>query len=1249
MKLKRLFSVILAITIVLQLCPAVSFAAGNGDEVTRTLEIRTDMVHDNPGATPYITEYDDVEFLARRGLTGKVFFLSESAHLAIDWQDYDKNIFPEGSDGYNWVQQKKQEYTQKYKEAKEAGLKVYFMMDFVSLPNSMKTLYGDQILTNNKIDINKAKTKEVLTEMVREIFTEFPDLDGIYPRYGESYVGYYSGYHFGNNPIAVSGTKANDHVTLLNFFRDEVCDKYGKEVVYRTWSTETGDGSFTTSPSLYLEITNQVEPHENLYIAIKHTAGDFWRNYTFNQTIGIGNHQQIIEIQCAREYEGKGAHPNYIAGGVINGFPEYEWQMSDDEAQCLRDVVNCKDSKVVGIWTWSRGGGWGGPYVNGEEGQPDGSELWCDLNAYVLHKWAQDTSQSDEDLVKQYAKEELGMSNSDAETFLQIALKSADAVLYGKATNSAPMLEVNWMRDSSINSSLFNNCVNTMYANREVDGSYTKLNERRYSVSLWTEMVELAATLDDSLGCKDFIEVTCEYGLDLYSITERLFTAAILSQEMKLTGARNVSALQAVASEYDALWADWEALFNNNDFCPTLYGRSGFDNIMANYRYSISSPSVISLAVGDTSSVGVSVSPYSISDIRYSSTNEAVATVSDDGTVTAVGNGITRIEMVTADGMLSASTMVCVDPNGGIVKESIYTDDFEDYTVNEKLDWPMNVTTDKQYLTVTDDSNNKVLTVVSSAIGGGTSGYHTQTFPAATGNVITEFDMAVKNTNSGYFFLCDSNGKIITQVDFRGDGIYVDIGGSVKKISSLPYNAGEWYHIKIESDTDNKLFTISVNDTDPVSYNFREAAVNVGMIKVGLNRNSANTVYYDNIDIYTLKAKNVDITAEQVASTITSVVVNNTDTTLSLPTVPEGYSIEIYSSSDKSLIALDGRLKLSTSENIVDLVFKITRLSDSTSATTSAIRVNLPIISLENIAPEGTGVCDDPNSAWYNTSSGLKERPATLLNDGIIGSGQPWSYYNTSANGNNFPNVDENGVDYAWVGIEFDGLYMFNQVKIYWSTNEYGHSDRRLEYSVDSETWIDITDSIEEDNVIDSSMRSTIETYTLETEVKAKFVRVYMENCTSQYPPNIWEMEIYGQKDFVMLGAQTKVQDESTGEYKLRFVTAINTDYFTVKGQQISATDIAEIGTLLVRADSGISDITLNNNDNGIKRLPATYLCNVYADNDGIYTFTAALTNIGSDKLDTEYTARAYMILDDGTVYYTDPITRSVSGDPNLK
>ena len=554
----------------------------NNDSYTRSLSVITDMVHDNPGEDPWVTQYDDCGFLSGRGYTGKVFFLSEAAQLAIDWQEYDKDVFPKNSVSYNWVKRKKAELHQKYGEAKESGLKVYFMMDFISLPTKMKTLYGNDIMTGGKIDINKPKTQEIIKEMMREIFTEFTELDGFYLRYGESYVGYYSPYHFGNNPIAVSGTKAADHTTLLKLFREEVCEKYGKDVIYRTWSTEVGENSFTTSKNLYLQITDAVEPHENLYIAVKHTAGDFWRNYTFNQTIGIGKHQQIIEIQCSREYEGKGAYPNYIAGGVINGFPEYKWQMNASQNKSLRDVVNCENSLVVGIWTWSRGGGWGGPYTNGTQ-NPNGDELWSDLNAYVLTQWAKDTSKTDTYLVKCYAKDILGMNETDAENFVRLAELSADAVLYGIGTNSSPVLNQLWTRDASVNRDNFVANANTIFKNKKGD-LYPKLEERRKAVQLYEQMMEIADSFDDSLQKKDYITITTRYGYYFFSICERMYTAAISYLEYNHNGTHTPAEINAIIDEAYDLLAAWEKLYADEPMCPTLYNRSDFTTILEQYR-----------------------------------------------------------------------------------------------------------------------------------------------------------------------------------------------------------------------------------------------------------------------------------------------------------------------------------------------------------------------------------------------------------------------------------------------------------------------------------------------------------------------------------------------------------------------------------------------------------------------------------------------------------------------------------------
>lgn len=58
--------------------------------------------------------------------------------------------------------------------------------------------------------------------------------------------------------------------------------------------------------------------------------------------------------------------PNYVMSGVIEGFPEMSHPMG------LKDIV--KKPQLKGLWTWTRGGGWWGPYIHG-------NEQWVDLHA----------------------------------------------------------------------------------------------------------------------------------------------------------------------------------------------------------------------------------------------------------------------------------------------------------------------------------------------------------------------------------------------------------------------------------------------------------------------------------------------------------------------------------------------------------------------------------------------------------------------------------------------------------------------------------------------------------------------------------------------------------------------------------------------------------------------------------------------------------------------------------------------------
>ncbi len=567
------------------------------DKTTRKDLFVHDMVHNNPGELQYESSYNSPEFLKNRGYDGKCFDLFNCAQYALLWDNiakkYNKSpVFLEGSEARKWVLDCKNRLTKLYDEAHKRGLDVCCHMDIIVFPIELIRLFPEVLNDNGKINIALSITKSLIEDMFDELFEEFPYLEGIYVRYGETYTGTQFGapYHTGNNPI-LDGN--NDyHVLLMNYLREIVCEKHQRKVFYRTWSYINGIGfdPFQYDPDIYLKISNQVPPHDMFYTCIKHTTKDFHRCSRFNQSLNCGQHNQVVEVQCAREYEGKGAYPNYIAGGVINGFEEDKWTAEDEKNRCLRDIINVSDSKIKGVWTWSRGGGWGGPYIigkngiSGEDVIENGSELWCDLNAYVVSQWAKDTSKSDRYYVLKFATEQLKMSKKDSLIFYEICTLSARAVLLGKACcNNDVAWDMEWTRDQNINpTKLLLNVQNIIDANITEEMLWWK----KQSVELWKQIVELSEQISSG-NCIDYIKITCKYGYYLYSIYETMYKANIYNKINK--------DYSLVINEYDNLWKDFIELKENKKECPTLFNKSGrkyivgyncyaFDDVIDNLR-----------------------------------------------------------------------------------------------------------------------------------------------------------------------------------------------------------------------------------------------------------------------------------------------------------------------------------------------------------------------------------------------------------------------------------------------------------------------------------------------------------------------------------------------------------------------------------------------------------------------------------------------------------------------------------------
>eukprot|EP01045_Picozoa_sp_COSAG04_P006826 COSAG04_NODE_343_length_16235_cov_7.800570_2_plen_504_part_00 len=426
-----------------------------------------------PGRSPVASQFHDPHLLASWGFTHVAYSAVETAATYSWLPATSRPVFSAPAEA--WRASMAAGLQLQLEDAAAAGLRPLCQMDMFVLPSDLFAQHADQLIdpSTGLISLSRSFTRTVISGLLGEVFEHFPLLAGLVIRVGElSLLDYpYHNVKPRSHPPATltlratttpppsparllpspppthlrysywQGTYAVDHdapidisqqqkqyVALLQFLREEVAVKRNRTLVFRTWDT----AGFTPddpprmhgNQSYYVAVTDQIEPHPSMYFSIKHTMLDFWRRVRFNPTIGIGHHAQVVEAEMAREYEGNGAYPNYVAGGLIEGFPEFAG--TETAGQGLATAMASPGSVVRGVWTWARGGGWYGPYVL--------SELSPALNVFVVSQWfrakiERRTPPAPAALVDRFVTEIAQLPTNAAGLFAAIADNSTLAVL----------------------------------------------------------------------------------------------------------------------------------------------------------------------------------------------------------------------------------------------------------------------------------------------------------------------------------------------------------------------------------------------------------------------------------------------------------------------------------------------------------------------------------------------------------------------------------------------------------------------------------------------------------------------------------------------------------------------------------------------------------------------------------------------------------------------------------------------------
>ena len=527
-----------------------------------------DMVQNNPGDAMGFQESKYTDSATQKGLgfTGVVTTGENSISLAVNYSSVLPGgwVFPEGSPRTAWLTEYQTMLRDWSSGVTSNGLGTFFFTDLLVLPKAIteNATYTDQVMTNGLIDFNKPLTKQLMIAQFTEMFALYPATEGIVVRTGETYV-YENPFHVGNSPIKTAGpTKTEQQkawADFITFLRDEVCVKLGKTVLFRTWDNFDG---WTSSSEYYLAVMSQVAPHDNLYISIKHTAGDFYRNMAFNHQLGVGEHAQIVEVECQREYEGKGAFPNYVMNGVINGFSEMSTKMG------LQNLIP-SNPLVKGVWTWSRGGGWWGPYIKG-------NELWIDLHVATVSKWfTEDGAVSEKDIFKQhacpYALPGAGGPNSHGcDLLYNISLLSAEAMLYSHYCPEVAGKCWGWTRDDRLGGlSQVGGAFKAILDEKKVNES---LANKALSVKLWGEISAISKTLHAIVMASNdtknglFLKNSVMYGKTFAEIIESGWKIMLLGTE----GGHD-DEVAAEIERYDMLWSVYLSYRLVTKAMPSLY------------------------------------------------------------------------------------------------------------------------------------------------------------------------------------------------------------------------------------------------------------------------------------------------------------------------------------------------------------------------------------------------------------------------------------------------------------------------------------------------------------------------------------------------------------------------------------------------------------------------------------------------------------------------------------------------------
>ncbi len=357
----------------------------------------------NPGEPEISSQYKQPGVLKDLGYNGLVLYSTTGLSGVNSPEDIaDRELA-------RWVGQQLDEAARRVQDAADAGLDVYLSYDMLVLPAAHVERNAEAVCCKGSADMLCPASERTLRRSIDALdalIRRLPRTAGVVLRLGDTDARRLP-YLTGNDiyaphcPRCSQLGRADRVVSAIEHAYELVAKKHNRRLIVRAWNVRPL--GLHDSPELAERVVARLpgEPTDDrLILSFKFTQTDFWRYQPWNQaSLASGGRPVLYELQCQREFEGKGGLPNYQPPLWRDGHPE----STESEQGGLARIAS--SINLAGLWAWVRGGGWGGPFVQ--------DEAWIDTNVVAVPQLADDPEADPRELAKRWAEGRLQLDEPE--------------------------------------------------------------------------------------------------------------------------------------------------------------------------------------------------------------------------------------------------------------------------------------------------------------------------------------------------------------------------------------------------------------------------------------------------------------------------------------------------------------------------------------------------------------------------------------------------------------------------------------------------------------------------------------------------------------------------------------------------------------------------------------------------------------------------------------------------------------------